>query len=361
MSDQRTKAKARTTLTAEAFTQTELPQLAEIVSFCNNLLVSLYADTTGVKSPEVSYRGLLLSRIHGVADDYLLNARRSEADIGIVVGVNNFGLPSVQAAIATRGVEEDADATIALPKPKTLRAPLGPGVRSCRSVRDFKGDPVTLGELATILFHGGGVTGELDTPPGAETVTLGPCDRMSLRSVASGGGLYPIDLYVVARSVKGLDPAIYRYAPDMHALMPVPAAPQQEELRNLAQFGDIDPDKAGVLMAYVYKQFENARKYGDAAMAFAYMEVGGMANSMHLACTAMGIGSCCIGGFAKRRFEKALGADGLSRHMIHLMVIGKLQGRKSASGQRGTRHADMARPAYAITRRRPRRLWRATR
>ncbi len=52
-------------------------------------------------------------------------------------------------------------------------------------------------------------------------------------------------------------------------------------------------------MAYVYKQYENARKYGDAAMGFAYMEAGGMANSMHLACTAMGLGSCCIGGFAQ--------------------------------------------------------------
>ncbi|MGB5560540.1 MAG: SagB/ThcOx family dehydrogenase [Paracoccaceae bacterium] len=323
MSNGPAKGKAKTVMTADAFMQNELPQLAEVVSFCNNLPISLYADMTGVKSPEVSYRGLLLSRVHGVADDYLLNARRSESDIGIVVGVNNYGLPSVQAAIATRGVEEDEDAAISLPKPKTLRAPLGPVVRSRRSVREYKGKPVTLAELATILFHGGGVTGELRMPPGAETVTLGPCDQMALRAVASGGGLYPVDLYIIATAVKDLDPAIYRYAPDLHALMPVAKAPPAEELRNLAQFGDIDPDKAAVMVAYVYKQYENARKYGDAAMGFAYMEVGGMANSMHLACTALGVGSCCIGGIAKRRFEKALRADGLSRHMIHLTVIGK--------------------------------------
>lgn len=318
-----TEGNAKTTMTADAFMETELPLLAEVVSFCNNLPVSLYADTTGVKSPEVSYRGLLLSRTDGVADSYLLNARRSEADIGIVVGVNNYGLPSVQAAIATRGTEEDEASAIALPKPKTLRAPLGPVVRSRRSVRDYSGAALALGELATLLFHAAGVTGELEMPPGAESETLGPANRMSLRAVASGGGLYPVDLYIAARSVKGLTPAIYRYAPDLHALMPVAALPPDDQLRNLAQFGDIDPGKAAVLVAYVYKQYENARKYGDAAMGFAYMEAGGMANSIHLACTAMGLGSCCIGGFARRRFEKTLKADGLSRHMIHLTVIGK--------------------------------------
>ncbi len=319
----RREQRAKSEMSVQDFMEGELPQLAEIVSFCNNLPISLYADTTGVKSPEVAYRGLLLSQSRTLAEEYLMNFRRSEADIGVVVGVNNFALPPVQAAIATRGAEEDEEALIALPAARTVRAPLGPVIRSRRSVREFSGQFVTLAELATILFHGGGVTGELEMPPGAGTETLGPCDSMKLRAVASGGGLYPLDLYVVARAVTGLEPGVYRYAPEPHALMPVAPEIPDDALWTLAQFGDIAPDRSAFLVVYVYKQFENARKYGEPALGFAYIEAGGIANSIHLTCTALGIGSCDVGGFAKRRFEKFLKADGVSRHMIHLTVIGR--------------------------------------
>jgi SagB-type dehydrogenase family enzyme len=196
-------------------------------------------------------------------------------------------------------------------------------IRSRRSVRAFTGKPVTLAELSTILFHCNGVTGQLDMPEGAGTATLGSCDSMELRSVASGGGLYPIDLYVVGIAIRGLEPGVYRYQPGLHALMPVGGAVAGPELHSMAQFGDIYLDQAAFLIAYVYKQFENARKYGEPALGFAYMEVGAIAHSIQLVCTAYGIGACDVGGFAKRRFEKMLKADGMSRHMIHLTVVGR--------------------------------------
>nr|HRC88057.1 streptolysin associated protein SagB [Thermoanaerobaculia bacterium] len=86
-------AKKKTAMSLEDFFANELPPLSEIVTFCNTLPMSLYADTTGVKSPEVVYRGLMLSQNRLVAEEYLLNSRRSEADLGVVIGTNNYTLP----------------------------------------------------------------------------------------------------------------------------------------------------------------------------------------------------------------------------------------------------------------------------
>ncbi len=188
MSDRPRKRKARTAMTADAFMQTELPQLAEVVSFCNNLPVSLYADTTGVKSPEVSYRGLLLSRTDGVADDYLLNARRSEADIGIVVGVNNlraaFGAGGDRDARRRRGRGRGNCAAEAKDAARAAwpRCPQPPQRARLHGRRR------RLGELATILFHGGGVTGELEMPPGAESETLDPATACRCARSRRGAG-----------------------------------------------------------------------------------------------------------------------------------------------------------------------------
>lgn len=44
-------------LTLETFQANELPLLADVVSFSNNLEMSLYANSTVVKSPEVVFRG----------------------------------------------------------------------------------------------------------------------------------------------------------------------------------------------------------------------------------------------------------------------------------------------------------------
>ena len=162
---------------------------------------------------------------------------------------------------------------------------------------------------------------ELEDAP--RTVALGDHPHVDLRAAASGGALYPIDLCIVALNIEKLPAGAYRYLPKQHALKPVGSSQPLPEIRKLAQFAEMEVEKAAFLVGYVYNFFENSRKYGEAGLGFAFIEAGMLSAHIHLLCTALGLGSCDVGGFSKRRFERALEADGISRHMIHLTVVGK--------------------------------------
>ena len=321
--EQQGQRKKKTTMTLADFFARELPPLSDIVTFCNNLPMSLYADTTVVKSPEVVFRGLVLSQNRLVAEEYLLNFRRSEADLGVVIGTNNYSLPMAVGALANRDQEEDEEGLISLPPYQNVRAPIGPIIRSRRSVRRYSGKGLSLQELSTLLFHCGGVSGQLHVENTPETVSLGKSDHLDLRAAVSGGALYPVDLFVLALNIEQLAAGAYRYLPKHHALKATGPAGPLPDVRKLAQFGEIEVEKAGFLLGYVYNVFENARKYGEAALGFAFIEAGAIASHMHLLSTALGFGSCDVGSFSKSRFERLFDADGISRHMIHLTVIGR--------------------------------------
>jgi SagB-type dehydrogenase family enzyme len=266
----------------------------------------------------------LLSQNRLVAEDYLLNFRRSEADLGIVIGANNYSNPMVVGSLANRGLEENEENLIDLPPYENVRAPVSAIIRSRRSIRRYSGKSFSLNDLSTLLYHAAGVSGHLHSDIVTESVTLGKSDQIELRAATSGGALYPIDLFIVPINVTGLDAnQAYCYRPRHHALRPEERSATRPDLSQFAQFGEIQVDKAGFLIGYVYKLFENARKYGDAALAFALIETGGIAAHIHLLCTALGFGSCDVGSFSKRRFERLFGADGISQHMVHLTVVGK--------------------------------------
>lgn len=317
--DKKTK---KTKMTMEEFFQNELPHVSDIVGFCNNLPMSVYADSTVVKSPETTFRGLAFSKNRLISEEYLLNFRRSGPDMGMIIGVNNYRLPMVMGALANRELKEDRRQLIHLPKYKNVNAPIGSVIRSRRSVRKYSGKTMSLEDLATILFYAQGVSGKLHLDNMPETAALGKNDEIDVRTAPSGGGLYPIDLYVIPLNIEKLVKGAYLYLPQYHALKEVRVLDDGFNPAEMGQFAEIEVEKASFLMVYVYKLLDNSRKYGDSGMAYAFIEAGEISGNIHLICTAMGIGPCDVGGYAKHGLEETIGLDGISQHVIHLTVIG---------------------------------------
>jgi SagB-type dehydrogenase family enzyme len=317
-------ADKKKTMKIEEFVEEELPLLTGMVTFNTYLPISPYAESTAVNSPEVYLRGVLFSRNRMKGEEYLLNWRTPEESIANELGVSTYLEPNVILSMAHRDLREPSgEEIISLPSPKrSIRAPLSGTILSRRSIRDYSDDPTKLADLSTLLFYGNGVTGELPIvgiPVKSET--LGEHHAVQLRTAPSGGGLYPVDIYVLATNVEKLESGVYMYSPLNHTLRRTKSAPA-EEMCATAFPREIDMSKAGAMIVFVYNYYFNARKYGDAALAYAFIEVGEISENIHLVSTALGIGSCDIGAYHKHRLEKIMDIDGLYSHVIHLIVIG---------------------------------------
>lgn len=305
------------------------------IDFASNIPASIYSESLGIKAPEASYRSAVISKnTRLIGEEYLLNAKHSSIDMALAIGVFNYSYDiSVKAAISNRHLAEDEvienNEVIDLPKYKIIKDSFTSVIRSRRSIRTMSGKKMSLEELSTLLFHGDGVTGKFTfnadgkLPP---TETLGGDYESSLRTAPSGGGLYPVHLYCAAINVEGLERGLYRYLPINHKLQVIRIFDDQdyEDYLKLANYGiNIDSSKLGVAIYYVYNLYDNSRKYGDMGMQFAYIEAGEIAENLQLTSTALDLAATDIGGYEKALTEQFLGVDGLTKHMIHLTLIGK--------------------------------------
>jgi len=279
--------------------------------------VSLHSGATVVRAPESIIRGRWDPTIPGFAgEELLLNHRRSGRDLGVQVGVARFYAHDAVLSNAHANLRERTDGAIPLPAHIRLRTALTTVVKERRSGRGMSGHPASQAELATVLWHGSGISGSLPVPTAQDRDAA-----VQLRNAPSGGGLYPVRLGVLAWRVKGLAPGAYEYQPHSQTLLPVgPGGPI--DLGRLNWSGDVDMDKIAFAIVYLYDLYTNSRKYGDSGLIFAMIEVGGISQNVHLSRTALGMVGCDQGGYHKQNLEALFGCDGTSRHVVHFTVIG---------------------------------------
>lgn len=322
-------------MTLRKFNQAEKGIIWVIADHASNLPITIYSESLGVKAPEACYRSGINSfgSTRLIGEEYLLNSKRSSLEIGMPLGVYNYSSSiGVKGALSHRTLKEEDiiehKKTIKLPKYLPLKESLGTVIRSRRSIREMSGKPLSMAELSTLLYYGNGPSGKFDFNTQnnmPETEALGKEYIGVVRCAPSGGGLYPVGLYFVAVNVQGLEKGLYKYLPITHSIEVVKefSDGDMDDFNRISSFGiNIDNNKIGIAIYYVYSMYDNSRKYGDMAMQFAYIEAGEIAENIQLAATALNLAPTDIGGYEKSLTEQFFGLDGLTKHIIHLTLIG---------------------------------------
>lgn len=197
---------------------------------------------------------------------------------------------------------------VALPAPAPPKADLWEALARRRSVRAFGGPRLTLPELATLLWAGAGVT----------AVQAG----YALRTAPSAGALYPVETYVVAHRVEGLEPGAYHYAVLERALERLRAA----DLRAAAAAAALDQDIAGsadVLFVWSAVWRRSTWKYGQRAYRYVPLDAGHIAQNVALAAVALGLGSCQIAAFYDDEADTLVGLDGKDESVVYMTAVGR--------------------------------------
>jgi SagB-type dehydrogenase family enzyme len=178
-----------------------------------------------------------------------------------------------------------------------------------RSIRHYTGTSVSQEELARLLYFSYGITDK----------------RRNFRAVASGGGLYPLEIYAVALKVDDLEQGIYHYNIEHNCLDVVSRGDRLAELKESIWFEDIDIDDAALLFIVTSFFERSTLKYQDRGYRMILMEAGEVAQNMTLVANSLNLGVCLVGGFHDNNLSKILEIDGSNEAPLVPVVVGRMR------------------------------------
>jgi SagB-type dehydrogenase family enzyme len=199
-----------------------------------------------------------------------------------------------------------------VPLPKTLeKGDLFQILHTRHTSRNFGNNPLTLGELSSLLEYSCGTT------------EIAP-DGGSMRRVQpSAGHRYPIEVYpFVLRGEGDLKPGLYHYNVKEHALHVLwERAFPLEEVRKL--FFQKEMAQASVIFIMTAVFHRNQMKYGERGYRYVLLEAGHIGQNFHLVSGALGLSCCALGGTNDEALERLLDIDGIGESVVYAVAIGK--------------------------------------
>lgn len=231
-----------------------------------------------------------------------------------------------QATITRSVKRHPALPVVALPAPRYPDAAFEKVVRERRSRRRFGSDPIGLQDFSTLLHATYGVTQGGDDADGTARGSSRADATPEMRSVPSGGALYPLEVYPAVRAVDGLAPGLYHYDPSRHLLEVVDERDVTEDLERVMIPLPGAPDLAATCAAtlFVVGVFWRTRfKYGLRGYRWTLIEAGHVGQSCLLAAEALGIDAVPYGGFWDRQVDDLLGLDGVNESVVYSLVTGQ--------------------------------------
>lgn len=203
--------------------------------------------------------------------------------------------------------EGQANPVLALPQPRLEgRRSLESVLARRRSIREYRDGALSLEEVSQLLWAAQGITG-----PDGE------------RTAPSAGALYPLEIYLVAGKVTGLDAGVYHYRPADHTLIGRASGDKRAGLAAAALRQDCVRHGAAVLVfAAIYARTK--KKYGERGSRYVHIEVGHAAENACLQSTALGLGAVPVGAFDDDAVRKTLGLPSGER-VLYLLPVGKTE------------------------------------
>ncbi|OHB64657.1 MAG: hypothetical protein A2168_01430 [Planctomycetes bacterium RBG_13_50_24] len=183
-------------------------------------------------------------------------------------------------------------------------------LRQRKSIRDFQARSISKGQLAYLLWASTGI----------QRVQ----QDYEFRTAPSAGALYPIETYVIANNVKGLEPGSYHYAIRPHQLEQL----QQRDLSRqiaAAALGQVMCATAAAVFILT-AVFERCKwKYGQRAYRYIYLDAGHIAENLALAAVSLNLGTCEIGALYDDQVNSIIGIDGTEESTICMAAAGMPQ------------------------------------
>jgi SagB-type dehydrogenase family enzyme len=217
--------------------------------------------------------------------------RRGFLELIIILGAVGVRWIKPFKAISAASAEKEGPMILTKPNNKGSLS-VEEAIKKRRTVRSFGSRPLRKEDLSQLLYGAQGITE----------------DRGSKRAVASGGALFPLDVYAVMgdKGAEGLDAGVYHYIPSGHRIESVAAGDKRKQLAkaSLNQMWMADSPLNLVITAE-YSRI--CSKYGDRGIRYAMIEAGHAGQNIFLQAEALGLKAGIVGAFNDMEVIKVLG------------------------------------------------------
>ena len=182
-----------------------------------------------------------------------------------------------------------------------------------RTWRSFGTAPVSLSDMSTLLNLTWGVQ---------RTVDRGELGTVHLKTSPSSGARQPLEAYMLARTVEGLEPGLYHYCADNHSLEMIrKGATSRTIQRYIPGQWWYDSAAAVFLMTAVFARTQWRYRFPRAYRSV-LLEAGHVCQTFCLAATWLGLAPFCTGRFADSYVERHLRVDGVTESFVYGAGVG---------------------------------------
>ncbi|HEX5147495.1 MAG TPA: SagB/ThcOx family dehydrogenase [Candidatus Limnocylindrales bacterium] len=211
--------------------------------------------------------------------------------------------------------KEDPDAeSIELPVPDLPTRSFAEVVAARSSCRRFLPEPMALDALSTLLHAAYGILGRSEMD-----------GEFLERPVPSGGGLYPLELYVLVQRIDGLAGGAWHYVPLGHRLERVHEHPLPRLLTAEMFLGQSYLTDCSAIVVITSVVQRSLWKYEDRGYRYILLEAGHVAQNLNLCAAAMDLASLDLGGFFDRDVLGLLRADADTEIALYGIALGHPQ------------------------------------
>jgi putative peptide maturation dehydrogenase len=177
---------------------------------------------------------------------------------------------------------------------------------------------LALDDLSLVLRSVFGVHGSATALPGVVTLK---------RTSPSGGGLHPVEAYLLVANVDGLEPGLYRYLTETHALELIEDLESAAEARSLGtsfMSGQTYFGSAHVLVVLAARFERNHWKYNahDKAYPAILMDAAHLSQTLYLVAAELGLGAFVTAAVNTADVDDRLGLDGYREGSLAICGFG---------------------------------------
>lgn len=206
---------------------------------------------------------------------------------------------------------------ITLPTPRPIRTAFSEVLTQRKSSRLFDSKKsLAVETFSDLLYWSAGMHSEhTDKDRLKETRDKSTTHRF----YPSGGGRYPLEVYLSTKSVSGVKDALYHYRPSKHDLELL-WTEQDKGVRDALLY---DWSKQTQLILVITALWErNFMKYGDFGYAMVCFEAGHLMQNLTMVCASLDLDICPLAGFDSEEIARVIDLEYQEETPLYVASIG---------------------------------------